>query len=195
MVQFLTKIGCNIHKKNTMQNCTCFCYACGSTEISLVKFLINLGCNINEVDGNGRSALLHAIHTHHNPMEKFLIDKKKHLHLIEFLISSGCDIHTKDDDGNNAVQIAFQDGFIEATLNLIEYGCAFSKILSVPENNDGSRKEKQIYQRIQKRIKEIEKPERVMKHILQDVDIQMIDLISEFSFGLQNLKNVILLVD
>merc|ERR1712034_259588 len=97
------------------------------------------GCNINEVDGNGRSALLHAIHTHHIPMKKFLIDKKKHLHLIEFLISSGCDIHTKDDEGNNAVQIAFQDDFIEATLNLIEYGCEFSKILSI-ENNEGSRK-------------------------------------------------------
>jgi ankyrin repeat protein len=190
MVTYLTKIGCDVFEKNPIRGCTCFCYACGSTEISVVKFLVNFGADINEIDANGRSALLHAIHSHHIPMKKFLINPKTHLKLIEFLISSGCDFFEKDENGDGPAQIAFQDGFIDATVQLIEYGCEFSKKFS--KNGGENKKEKKIYEKIKKRIEEIEKSENVMKHILQDVDIQMVNLISQFSFGLKNLKNVIL---
>lgn len=186
MVQFCVKIGCNIFEQNISDGYSPFIYACGSTEISIVKYLMkNFEINLEEKDAQGRTALFHTIRTHHMPIKQYLLKPKTHLELVEFLVGENCDLSTRDITGKGAVDIAYEKMNIKVMIFLLEFGCVLRN------ENIISKKKKIFYEAIEKRIQFIEECKQIMENAFPDMDLLLVELICEFSFGLQNLKNTI----
>jgi len=98
-----------IHSKTTDGN-TALTLACDCKKIEAVKLLVELGSDVNQIDGKGRNGLMLAA-------EKGEKDIIKFLHSINDQL-----IHGKDDDGKTAVQIACTNGNLETIKLLVELG-------------------------------------------------------------------------
>ncbi|EAX97715.1 hypothetical protein TVAG_168120 [Trichomonas vaginalis G3] len=109
-----------IHQKmNDDKKYTCFTAAAGSGNISVVKFLVEIGEDLNERSRKGKAPLHYAA-------------SNKNIEIIKFLASKGCNINIKDDSGETALFYAVNNNDLEVVKVLIELGCD----VNVKNNNN-----------------------------------------------------------
>jgi ankyrin repeat protein len=175
MVKYLVSVRCDINVKDVEEQ-TGLLTASYWSNYEIVKYLISLGCDVNEKDGNGDTPFLYTCF--HGNIE-----------LGKYLISQGCNINVENNIGKNAFNEWFPSGHgkkIEFQILLLEYGIKFDKKISKDfwEYRD-------LCQGIEDRKKEILIRKETIKKIWSDVDLFIIDTISQFTYGLENLNRTI----
>ncbi len=83
--------------------------ACKNNHSETVKKLLDRGCNVNGVDGDGRTPLMWAC------LYGWMI-------IVIMLFSRGADVNMQDNDGWSALMLASQNGHSDVVKILIEKG-------------------------------------------------------------------------
>lgn len=182
------------------QKCDIIADACENGYLDLIKYFVALGWDINEPDNNGGTNFMVACRSGNLDLVKYLPEEV------------GCDIYAKCDD-EDGFMFACADGHLDIVKYLVEIGCtadentatfAFDwkqyivamyllehggEVLIYPDTNT---EHLEIFQdMIQIRIQEIKSKHEVVDEFFIECDYLIVDLISQFSFGLKKLQNFI----
>jgi len=120
---------------------------------------------MGEKDNGGWNALMHA-------------SFHRNLGVVQYFVEEGCDVQKQNNNGENALTLSMSlhTYFGLVPLLLLEHGCKLQD-----EDQSG------IFD-IENRIQEIELINNSIKKLLPHVELVVINLISEFTNGLENLQ-------
>lgn len=201
IVKYLNSLGYDIYEKNT-QFGTGFHYATRNSQIEILKYFVSLGWDINEVDAQDMTPFCYSCHKGNLTIMKYFISLgprdqidddyrisspfilacvSSNLEAVKYLISLGYNINYKTKFVPYGYDFAKQTNNISLAILLMEYGCEITPILRKNENVD-------LTKAIAHRIQEIEKSKETMTNLWADIDMFIIETISEFTYGLNNLK-------
>jgi len=145
--------------------------ASGCGHLDIVKYLHKYGCSLSEKNNIGWDALMVASFKHR-------------FHVVKFLLEQGCDIQAQTKKFGNVVSVAMlpHQHNREVPIFLLEHGCLLqkNKIFEWHQNS--------LKIAIENRIQKINIVHNTIKTIWPDVALLVIDLISNFTNGLENLK-------
>jgi ankyrin repeat protein len=164
-IKFFVSSGFDIHEQNS--DLTPFLLSCYYGDLTIIKYFISLG-NCDEDDQDNRIPPF------------ILVCQSKNLEAVKYLISEGYNIN-KTVFGQSGYDIAYNSNNILLVVLLLEYGCKITTILQKNENLD-------LVEAIENRIQQIEKSKQTIVKFWIDIDMFIIEIISEFAYGLHNLK-------
>jgi ankyrin repeat protein len=168
IVKYLHKYGgCDLDEKDNI-GWNALIYASRYGNLNVVKYLHKHGCNLNE---SWNALLYTSVNTH--------------LHVVKYLVMEGCDIQAQKNNGKNAVTLAIEQRNYQIAIFLLEYGCPWQNnmLQEICRNSQNALKNG-----IENYINKMNFLHNTMKQIWPDVDLLIIDLISNFTNGLENLK-------
>lgn len=197
-----------------------FMLSCSSGNLNLVKYLKSLpNFNINELDRLGDTALIYACNNQIKIFEYLLslnIDesikkcfviscKNGYIEMVKHLASmiNSFDLHNwggeilktdhirynlryiREHESEDSLQQAEKK--VEVVIFLIEMGV---EITEETQTYFSNRMSQSARNQIKTQISELQKRKEIILQIWPDTEILVIDIISEFTFGLKNLKKI-----
>lgn len=130
------KLICRSVKLSKVEKSKIFLEFAGESDcpISTIEFLIDKGCDVNDVDENGNTLLHRYFLGYYNTNEMF----------VEFILDNGFDVHAKGENGDTILHTfakniskfdescEYKDSYRKIFNLLIDHGCDI-----FAENNDG----------------------------------------------------------
>lgn len=170
VVKYLVSLEWDIHEQND-NGYTAFLNVCLKGNVKMVKYFISLGSKLDEVDNYGNTAFLCTC-------------VSGNLDSVNYLISLGCDIDKRSYFGISGYDYAYKYNTSLAVV-LLEYGCEITRFHRSAFNIV----KEDLANKIDDRIEIIENSKQSILNIWIDVDrFIIIDIISKFVYGLDNLK-------
>ena len=96
------------------------------SSVEVVKALLAVGANINDVDASGRSALMYAAQEYHDSM----------LELVKTLIAAGANVNETDASGQTALMLLVKTDSIKTIQTLLQAGAHTS--INVKDKQGGT---------------------------------------------------------
>eukprot|EP00833_Pecoramyces_ruminatium_P006951 jgi/Orpsp1_1/1180983/evm.model.c7180000075357.1 len=96
ILDYLIKEGADINARNK-KDIAPIILCCYKRKYTYVKYLIELGANVNEIDKDGGTVLMNCLQFHNYEEE---------MNIVEYLIEKGADIYARNNNGNTPLMIA-----------------------------------------------------------------------------------------
>ena len=155
VVHELIRAGASVTAKNNAQQTALQIAICNSRDLSsVVKTLIEAGCDVNEQDEDGAKPLIEAAYKGHDQVVHELIragasvtaknNKQQtalhiatwegHFSVVKTLIEAGADVSEQDEDGATPLMVAAEKGHDQVVLELIRAGASVTAKNSKQQN-------------------------------------------------------------